>query len=68
MVTGAFEVHAKRQDLLKGRHILLVDDVYTSGATTDACIRALKKGGASAVTIVCWTRVLPAGLESANAT
>ena len=68
MVAGAFQVHEKRRDAVKGRHILLVDDVYTSGATTDACIRALKKGGASAVTILCWTRVLPTGLESANAT
>lgn len=68
MVAGAFALHEKRADLLKGRHIMLVDDVYTSGATTDACIRVLKKGGASAVTILCWTRVLPLGLESANAT
>ena len=68
MVAGAFSVHEKRTGLLQGRHILLVDDVYTSGATTDACIRTLKKGGASAVTILCWTRVLPAGLETANAT
>lgn len=68
MVAGAFSVHEKHEALLKGRHILLVDDVYTSGATTDACIRVLKKGGASAVTILCWTRVLPAGLERTNAT
>jgi predicted amidophosphoribosyltransferase len=68
MVAGAFTVHEKRRSLLNGRHILLVDDVYTSGATTDACIRVLKKGGASAVTILCWTRVLPLGLETANPT
>ena len=68
MVAGAFAVNEKRGEMLQGRHILLVDDVYTSGATTDACIRVLKKRGASAVTILCWTRVLPLGLESANAT
>jgi ComF family protein len=67
MVSGAFALNDKRGALLKGRHILLVDDVYTSGATTDACIRVLKKGGASAVTILCWTRVLPLGLETADA-
>lgn len=68
MVAGAFIVHEKRRNLLKDRHILLVDDVYTSGATTDACIRVLKKRGASSVTILCWTRVLPTGLERTIAT
>ena len=68
MVAGAFALNETCVDQVKGRHILLVDDVYTSGATTDACIRVLKKGGASAVTILCWTRVLPTGLETANAT
>lgn len=64
MVNGAFDIHPKRATLAAGRHILLVDDVYTSGATTDACVRVLKKGGASAVTIFCWARVLPQGLEA----
>jgi ComF family protein len=62
MVAGAFTLHQKSADQIYGRHILLVDDVYTSGATTDACITVLKKGGASAVTIFCWARVLPQGV------
>jgi ComF family protein len=64
MVKGAFDMHPKRVSLVQGRHILLVDDVYTSGATTDACVRILKKGGASKVTILCWARVLPQALET----
>lgn len=57
-VRGAFVVPAIAKGDLVGRHIWLVDDVYTSGATANACAKALKRAGAARVTILCWARVL----------
>jgi ComF family protein len=67
MVKGAFALNPKWQDRVKGASVILVDDVYTSGATTDACVRTLKKVGAASVAIFCWARVLPVGLETNDA-
>lgn len=46
---GAFGVKFGTEQKLKGRSILLVDDIYTTGATADACSRALLEGGCSDV-------------------
>ncbi len=57
-VAGVFTVAPDRKAALKGRHVVLVDDVHTSGATTDACTRVLLRAGAAKVSILVWARVL----------
>jgi ComF family protein len=58
VVRGAFEVRAEAKALAEGQTIVLVDDIYTSGATGNACARALKRAGAKRVDILCWARVV----------
>lgn len=55
-VAGAFAITAAER--VVGKAVVLVDDVYTSGATADACTRVLLRAGARSVTILCWARVL----------
>lgn len=57
-VKGAFAVASENKPMLRGRRVVLVDDVHTSGATADACTAALLGAGAASVTILCWARVL----------
>ncbi len=61
-VARAFEV--ADPSAIAGRHVVLVDDVLTSGSTSDACAKVLLKAGAARVDLLCFARVVrPALLE-----
>lgn len=57
-VAGAFAVHPDMLVRIGGRGIVLVDDVYTTGATTKAVTRTLLQAGAGAVDVVSFARVV----------
>jgi ComF family protein len=57
-VAGAFRIGPAWKQAVKGRRIVLVDDVYTTGATAKGCARVLKRAGAAEVNVLCWARVV----------
>lgn len=57
-VRNAFRIRPGLEAAVGGSHILLVDDVLTTGATVNACARQLRKSGAAAVDVVTLARVV----------
>src|SRR3990170_3366983 len=55
-VRGAFRVRRPRQ--VAGRRVILVDDVYTTGATANECARVLRGAGAEEVYVVTLARMV----------
>ena len=57
-VQGAFRVERYRARAVRGKIVLLIDDVFTTGATIEACARALKRAGARRVLVLTLARVV----------
>jgi ComF family protein len=57
LLDGAFAVARRHASRLAGRHVLLVDDVMTSGATAEACAAVLLAAGAAGVDVLAAARV-----------
>jgi predicted amidophosphoribosyltransferase len=59
-VQGAFRVADGSKVEIRGKRLVLVDDVLTSGATIDNCARTLLRAGASNVDVLVFARVVEA--------
>jgi len=59
-VQGAFQVPEEKHALVSDKRLVLIDDVLTSGATADACTRALLRAGARQVDVLTFARVVDA--------
>jgi ComF family protein len=60
-VRGAFGV--AQPDAVKGGEVLVVDDVYTTGATVSECARVLRRAGATKVWVATVARTLKASAQ-----
>ena len=59
-VQGAFSAEHRAKGEVAGRRLIVIDDVLTSGATSDACARALLRAGAAQVDVLVFARVVDA--------
>lgn len=60
-VRAAFDVRPERANTIEAARIVLVDDVFTTGATLGACSRALKKASAAHISVLVLARVVRPG-------
>jgi len=58
-VRGAFRIAPEAEIEVNGRNLLIIDDVYTTGATVSAVARVLRKAGARRIDVLTFARVLP---------
>jgi adenine/guanine phosphoribosyltransferase-like PRPP-binding protein len=57
-VAGTFKVNPARAARVKGKRIVVIDDVITTGETAEACARALQRAGAARVDVLALARAV----------
>lgn len=60
VLAGAIRLRPGAEAAIRGRHVLLIDDVFTTGATVAACCRVLRRGGAAGIDVLTLARVVRA--------
>lgn len=60
-VAGAFEVALEKRQQIRGAHLVIIDDVMTTGATLNACAASLYRAGARTISYVTFGRARAAG-------
>lgn len=55
---GAFAINKKWHARLRGQSVVLIDDVFTTGATIDACCRALRRAGVKQIIVLTLAKVV----------
>lgn len=56
-LAGAIIINPASAAVMAGRDIILIDDVFTSGATSRACISAIRAARPASIAIACFARV-----------
>ncbi len=56
-LAGAIIMNPAKAAILAGRHVVLIDDVLTSGATSRSCLAALRQGKVASMAVACFARV-----------
>jgi len=51
LVRGVFKIRNNASNYIQGKNILLIDDIFTTGATVNECIKLLKKAGAENISV-----------------
>ncbi|MDR1573341.1 MAG: double zinc ribbon domain-containing protein [Clostridiales Family XIII bacterium] len=62
-VKGAFALARGREDAVRGLRVMLVDDIFTTGSTIDACAETLLAAGAASVRFIVLGAGADAGVE-----